>query len=104
MTINNWKLLSGQGGCLAIWPHMGMGEAQGEDGCYKLAGAFYLNVRFEVPGGHGTWVFHEHFGMLEAVVWVVYIIGVIGCGGLLAPNLAKSTLSLLQILKCTQIF
>jgi len=90
---------------------MGMGEARGEDGCCELAGAFYLNVGFEVPDvgfevpdGHGMWVFHEHFGMLEVVVWVVYIIGVIGFGGLLAPSLTKSTLSLLQILKCAQIF
>jgi hypothetical protein len=85
---------------------MGMGEARGggEDGCCELAGAFYLNAGFEVPDGHGMWVFHEHFGMLEAAVWVVYIIGVIGLGGLLAPNLTKSTLSLLQILKCAQIF
>jgi hypothetical protein len=62
-------------GCLAIWLHMGMGEARGEDGCCELAGAFYLNVGFEVPDvgfevpdGHGMWVFHEHFGMLEAAV------------------------------------
>lgn len=52
--------------------------------------------------GCGMWVPIRYMSILEChkgVVWVVCIIGVISCGGFLAPNLERSsTVSVLRVL------